>query len=86
MPSPFKQANKCKIGITWAFRTCFSMTWHCQPCRKVNEIPLFSQLPKPWVVNAARRQAQEFRYYYVVHEWLGIDVFIVSTSLVNPWF
>ena len=43
-------------------------------------------LPKPWVVNADRRQAQEFRYYYVVHEWLGIDVFIVSTGLVNPWF
>ena len=25
------------------------MTWYCQPCRKVNEIPLLGQIVKLWV-------------------------------------
>ena len=37
------------MGTTWAFRTFFSITWDCQPCRRVNEMPLFSQIPKPGV-------------------------------------
>jgi hypothetical protein len=48
------QTIEHKSGTAWAFRTFFSVIWDCHRCPKVNEIPSFSHIVKPWLRDFSR--------------------------------